>query len=121
MKNCYYPVEYWRPSFHSDALEDCKHGKNDIVERRNSKIWTLPFLKTNGYVCWAGVGTGWSLTRIVRVTRYIFTSFGNHFICRNTKLVKYSTYVMQIYYRTYLSYLWNNMFCAELLNKIPIQ
>lgn len=37
-----YPVEYICPTLHSDALENCQHGKEDIVKVCDPSVGALP-------------------------------------------------------------------------------
>lgn len=37
-----HPVEYFGPSFHGDALVDCKHGEANVVEVRDAVVGSLP-------------------------------------------------------------------------------
>ena len=37
-----HPIQEWRPALHGDALEDGDAGKDDVVERGDPKVWTLP-------------------------------------------------------------------------------
>ena len=37
-----HPIQKWRPALHGDALEDGDAGKDDVVERGDPKVWTLP-------------------------------------------------------------------------------
>ena len=37
-----HPIQQWRPALHGDALEDGDAGKDDVVERGDPKVWTLP-------------------------------------------------------------------------------
>lgn len=39
---CAYVVKNSRPSFHGDALEDCEHGKQDVVKLRDAVIGPNP-------------------------------------------------------------------------------
>ena len=36
-----YPVEHVRPTLEGDALEDCQHGEDEIVEVRDTEVGTL--------------------------------------------------------------------------------
>lgn len=37
-----YPVQHICPTLHSDALENCQHGEENIVEICDAAIGTLP-------------------------------------------------------------------------------
>lgn len=39
---CSYPVEHFCPTLHGDALEDCEHGKENVVKVCDPAIGTLP-------------------------------------------------------------------------------
>jgi len=36
------PVENFGPSLHGDTLEDCKHGKADVIKVGDAIVGTLP-------------------------------------------------------------------------------
>ena len=50
MKTISHPVEYWSPALHGHALEHRQHGQDDVVERGDAIVGTLPFLQADGLV-----------------------------------------------------------------------
>ena len=51
-----YRIKYGRPPFHGDTLEDCEHGKADVVEGGDPVVGPLPLLQADGHVLVAHVG-----------------------------------------------------------------
>lgn len=41
-----YPIQYCRPTFHSDTLKYRQHSKSDIIEASYTEIWSDPFFHT---------------------------------------------------------------------------
>ena len=43
-----HPVQDGRPSLHGDALKDCQHGVDDVVEGGDAVVGALPLLQADG-------------------------------------------------------------------------
>jgi hypothetical protein len=66
-----YPIQDRGPSLHGDALEDCKHGIDDVVERGDAVVRTLPLLQTDGNLRIAAETSRRSHRRLVGVARHL--------------------------------------------------
>ena len=42
-----HPIQHTCPALHGDALEDSQHGKQDVVKRGDSIVWTLGSYRIN--------------------------------------------------------------------------
>ncbi len=75
-----YPVKYRSPPLHGDALEDCEHGIDDVVERGDAVVRPLPLLEANGDFRIAAEAAGRGHGRVVGVARHLDAAFGHHFV-----------------------------------------
>ena len=44
---CTHPIQNWSPALHSYTLKNCQHGKDNVIKRCNSIIWTFPLLQAD--------------------------------------------------------------------------
>lgn len=78
-----YPIQYCRPTFHSDTLKYRQHSKSDIIETSYTEIRSDPFLHTRAGCKITYIRTGWCYCVIVRVARRFKFTFFNNFILMN--------------------------------------
>lgn len=76
-----YPIQYCRPTFHSDTLKYRQHSKADIIEASYTEIRSDPFLHTHTGREIAYIWTCRCYCAIVRVARRFKFTFFNNFIC----------------------------------------
>ena len=75
-----YPVEYWRPPLHGDALEDREHGVDDVVEGGDAVVGPLPLLQADGDVGVAGEAAGRGHGGLVGVAGDLELALGNDLV-----------------------------------------
>ena len=75
-----YPVQDRGPSLHGDALEDRKHGIDDVVERRYAVVRPLPLLQADRDLRVAAKAARWSDGGLIGVARHLASALSHHFV-----------------------------------------
>lgn len=65
------PVQHVRPSLHSDTLEHCQHGKQEVVEVGDAAIGAVPAFSTLRIV----QGAGTAVTVYCTGSRVVFCCY----------------------------------------------